>query len=510
MYLLSHLIHNGKTEMRKLFRKYRTCLSFFLIAQLVLPQALFARRAQLPGFYGSVSNLPQIASNALPKVKPDGLIQGVAGLSRPQSNQLIVHQNKSRAIIDWESFNIGEDAWTHFDQHGNTDWAALNRIYDQNPSLIFGKLTADGKIYLINRNGILFGPGSQINVHSLAASSLDIDVQDFLGNTMHFTGDNARGVISNHGDIRAKPGGFVYLVAPDVENAGSIDVPSGRVALAAGNDVEMVILEAESRVFPFVYVQPGTRGTAANLKNGSITADTGVAGLYGRNVNQDGYIRSVTAVTNNGRIELHASENVTTGANSITESKITDNPESVHSSFGLTGGEIHVAGLDEKIVVQDQFQNQMTNTRRIVHAGAMTAKSGTVTLSAQERVYLESDSRIDVSGYWVRNSAAAVTVEAQLNSVELKNDHTQKDGILQGMTVVINPKEGSSIGDLSATLNSEYLTAREMATAGGEIRLSAPDGDIIVREDALLDFSGGGTIVSSGHYNTTKLVSGTR
>ena len=272
----------------------------------------------------------------------------------------------------------------------------------------------------------------------------------------------------------------------------------------------MVILEAESRVFPFVYVQPGTRGTAANLENGSITADTGVAGLYGRNVNQDGYIRSVTAVTNNGRIELHASENVTTGVNSITESKITDNPESVHSSFGLTGGEIHVAGLDEKIVVQDQFQNQMTNTRRIVHAGAMTAKSGTVTLSAQERVYLESDSRIDVSGYWVRNSTAAVTVEAQLNSVELKNDHTQKDGILQGMTVVINPKEGSSIGDLSATLNSEYLTAREMATAGGEIRLSAPDGDIIVRKDALLDFSGGGTIVSSGHYNTTKLVSGTR
>ena len=502
--------------MRRHFTTIRTGLIFLLILQLVMPPGLIAQQPSIPGLYSNIlPNLPEVSPTQLPQLTTDGVLAGVSGLSNPDSNTLVVHQNQSQAVIDWDTFNIGSEAWTHFDQQGNTDWSVLNRIYDQNPSLIFGKLSGDGKLFLLNSNGILFGPGSQVDVHALAASSLDIAQQDFLNNVLHFSGDDTRGPVSNHGTIQAGSGGYIYLMAPDVENAGTLDAPAGQVALAAGNDVEIVTLEAVSyRTSPFVYVTPGASGTAENLESGRITADTGIAGLYGRNVNQKGYIRSITAVTNKGRIELHASDKVTTGAGSVTETPVSDNPETVHSSFGITGGEIHVGGLDQRVINNNQVVNATTETGRIEHSGEMKATSGTITMEAQDRIYLDAGSRLDVSGEWVMKSPEDSTITAQLNSVELKNDFAQQDGVLQGETVEVLPEEGSTIGDLSAHLNSEYLTAREMATAGGEISLTASNGDIIVREGngvqdaALIDFSGGGTIVTDGHYNTTKLVSG--
>jgi hypothetical protein len=98
--------------------------------------------------------------------------------------------------------------------------------------------------------------------------------------------------------------------------------------------------------------------------------------------------------------------------------------------------------------------------------------------------------------------------------VELKNDFSQKNGILQGKTLTVLPQQGSTIGDLSAHLKGEFLTAREMATAGGEITLETGNGDIIIRAGyegeaaAHIDFSGGGTRISNGLYNGTKLLSG--
>ncbi len=501
--------------MKLLIKNCRIVLIYYLVFHLMCPAMLFAQQATIPGLYQTiVTDLPEVPSNQLPENWT--IIEGVSQVSQ-SGNKQVVSQNKEKAVIDWESFNIGKEAWQHFDQQGHTDWAVLNRIYDENPSMIFGRLTADGSIFLINQNGILFGPGSQVNVHALTASSLDLDPDDFIANTLHFTGDDSRGPVSNHGDIQTGTGGHVYLMAPEVENYGSIDAPAGQVALAAGNDVTIETLEGVTyRTFPFIYVQPGEKGNAVNAASGKISADQGIAGMYGRNVNQNGYIRSVTAVTNNGRIELHASDRVTTGANSATETPVTDNPEKVHASFGLDGGEIHVGGLDRKIVINEQDVNETTATSVIEHNGRMAAPSGNIAMEAEERIYLSEGSELDVSGLWVATEAASSAVDVQLNSVELKNDFNQKNGILQGETITVQKQEGAGIGDVSAHLSGEFLTAREMATQGGEITLRVPDGDIIVRgavngeESAVIDFSGGGTIVSDGHINTTKLISGNR
>ncbi|MFH0725679.1 MAG: filamentous hemagglutinin family protein [Pseudomonadota bacterium] len=500
--------------MRKILSECRACVSLLLVIQLVLPFALLADQPQIPGLYSEIINNVRVPVNQLPQLRTNGLVRGVKDIKQPQANKLVVNQNEDKAVIDWESFNIGEEAWVQFNQKGNTDWSALNRIYDENPSMIFGKLTADGKIFLINKNGILFSPTSQVDVHSLAASSLAIAEEDFLNNVLKFEGDDSAGAVSNHGNIQAGTGGYVSFMGPEVENAGTIAAPSGQIALIAGNDVEMKLLD---RTFPYIWVAPGEKGTAVNTETGSIIADAGLAGMYGRQVNQSGYIRSISAITNNGKIELKASEKVTTGPASRTISPISDNQEKVHSSFELQGGEIEISGLDQKKIVNiatNEIKNQTTSTKVIIHSGEIAAKSGTITMDAMDRIYMDAGSRLDVSGEWVDRSSDSVDIDAPLNSVELKNDFSQKGGELEGETITVLPQEGSTIGDLSAHLNGEYVTAREMATAGGKILLQAENGDIIIRdgydgkEAALVDFSGGGARISDGHHNITKLVSG--
>ena len=171
---------------------------------------------------------------------------------------MTVHQVEDKAIASWETFNIGENSWVYFDQQGNTDWQALNRIYDRNPSQIFGKLTADGQVYLVNQNGILFGGTSSVNVHSLAASSLNVDNDTFLNltNSSEITFDgsenydpenqpdwqpgngfvyNRGGFISvelvkeENGEATVIRDGSVFLVAPDVGNSGTIVATYGQI-----------------------------------------------------------------------------------------------------------------------------------------------------------------------------------------------------------------------------------------------------------------------------------------
>jgi filamentous hemagglutinin family protein len=341
-------------------------------------------------------------------------------------NRLDVYQNRNKIVLDWNTFDIGRDAETQFHQNGGS---ALNRIYDQDPSKIYGKLTADGKIYLINQNGILFGPGSRINVHSLTASSLKLkfepepvydDDNIFIGWKWedHFARIGGEEAVSNHGDIQADKGGAVFLIGPEVENAGTIDAAGGQVALIAGNDVEMKLVD---RTFPYVWVTRGEKGetleekgTAVNTETGRITADAGLAGMYGKTVNQDGYIRSITAITNNGRIELKASEKVATGPSSRTITPISDDPEKVHSSFQLAGGQIVIAGLDQKKIVNistNEISNQTTSSGKIEHGGEITAKSGTITMDAKDRIYLGAGSSLDASGEWVDRSFESVPEE---------------------------------------------------------------------------------------------------
>jgi filamentous hemagglutinin family protein len=502
----------------------KTALLFSLA--VLLPPLCFAG-PNIPGFYGKVGpSLPPVAPNALPASK--AFIQGVDRLVEvPGANKAVLYQNQPKAIIDWNSFNIGRDAWMHFDQKGNSEWAALNRIWDRNPSQIFGRLTADGHVYLINQNGILFWPGAKVNVHSLIASSLNLQDENFIGGILKFKAEDFRGAgddlffdrisgipgaVSNHGLIQTDELGSVFLIAPSVENSGVIISPVGQIGLIAATHAEIFQnLLNTSRTAPVVLVKGGP-GEATNFENGWLIADTGLVGMYGRLVNQEGLIRSITAVKKAGAIELHASERISTGPKSLTSTLVSDSTEAVNQSFVFHGGTVDLGGLMQANYGSGGNLTSLENTAtpRIEHRGSIEGASGVVSLRAVERVYLETGSIIDVSGTWVDKTADVNLKEAQLNSVQLRDDYGQKDGLLKALKITFDSLYGSAIGDVSGSLTTQDVTAREQSTKGGVVTIDAGFGDVILKDAAEIRFSGGGLRYGAGPMDTTRLLSGTK
>lgn len=450
--------------------------------------------AYIPGYYGNVASILPPTATALP-TNPT-VVSGISGIET-SGNDMTVHQDKPRAVIHWGSFDIGSEASVRFEQP-DTSAKALNRVTGNTPSQIYGNLTANGQVYILNQNGILFGPGSQVNVHSLTASALNIKDEDFLtlptfaqGGTETYSynapyADDA--TVANHGTITAGNLGSVFLIGPQVENNGTIVADSGHVGLFAGDRV--TISQYESGEFNIQATAGATSGTATNFADGKIITDKGWTGMYGKVVNQEGLIRATTALEKNGRIELVGSKKVRTGATSVTETPIT------------TSGE-------RKIV--DEVKTSKITIKApdgsIEHYGTIRASAGTVIVEAKDRIYLETDSSIDVSGLWVELTAEDRTVVVQLNSEELRDAFVYKDGPLKGEKVQVDIVTGLEIADISGYLDSIARSAAELSSKGGSIRLRATgeNGEVIVKQGALLDFSGGGIIYGDGLVAATKV-----
>jgi filamentous hemagglutinin family protein len=460
----------------------------------------------IPGYYGPDAALQAPAATALPALLPGGRLDN-AFVNTPQNNSLTVEQNADKAVIDWQSFDIGQDASVHFEQQSS--WSALNVIHDADPSRIYGGLTAEGTIHLINQNGILFGPGSTVNVHTLVASALSLDANDFLlGNPAYkavsYTGQalDPDATVANHGTITTESGGGVFFLAPRVENAGSITSEAGQIGLAAGTEISLAQddREGSSRTQLLVRISKEP-GLAVNYEGGLLSAPVGLVGMYGKTIRQDGIIRAVTAVKKAGKIELMASDRITTGASGRTESPVSASVETVHKTFEFEGGSIFLTGLN------DYGPSPSSPALVIGHNGYIGAPSGEITLAGSERVCLAGTSTVDASGAWVGKDAVSLMITAQLNSVEMRDETLQKGGVLQGAAITFPAQKGSGIGNISGSLSSEERTALEQATHGGTIILAATDGEVIVREGALLDISGGGMAVEGGHAGGTLLAS---
>ncbi len=147
-------------------------------------------------------------------------------------DRLIVVQQSGKAIVNYGSFNIGGSETVRFIQPGSSA-AILNRVTGGGASSIDGNLFANGRVYLINPNGILFGGGANVNVGSLVASAMNMSDGDFLSGNLFFSGGG--GSVINNGSISA---GRVYLVGGHVENNGRIG--GGKVVLAAGQQSVLI------------------------------------------------------------------------------------------------------------------------------------------------------------------------------------------------------------------------------------------------------------------------------
>ncbi|MFN0164311.1 MAG: filamentous hemagglutinin N-terminal domain-containing protein, partial [Burkholderiales bacterium] len=166
--------------------------------------------------------------------------------------------NSPNTIIQWGGFSIRADEITRFIQQGPGS-AVLNRVTGPQASQLLGQLLSNGRVFLINPNGIVVGPGATIDTAGFIASTLNMSNADFLSGRLRFEADGKPAGIANYGVIRSH-GGLIALVAGAVENHGTISSPGGQVAIAAGRSVEIV--DANS---PNIRVRLNNVGSEAQL-----------------------------------------------------------------------------------------------------------------------------------------------------------------------------------------------------------------------------------------------------
>ncbi len=138
-----------------------------------------------------------------------GQVVGGAGSIDQTGSKTTIHQETERMAIDWQSFDVKADERVQFVQPTSTS-VALNRVLGNRGSEILGRIDANGKVILVNPNGIVFGLGSQINVGGIMASGLNIDPNDFMNGEFTLTAiEGTEGKVINSGIINAATGGSV-------------------------------------------------------------------------------------------------------------------------------------------------------------------------------------------------------------------------------------------------------------------------------------------------------------
>ena len=221
-----------------------------------------------------------------------------------QGTRTTITQTTPNAVINWQSFGIAAGEAVHFQQPGSNS-VALNRVLGSDPSAIYGSLSANGNVFLVNPAGVLFGPGASVHVGGLVASSLAISDGDFMGGRYSFNG--AGGPVVNRGTIAAD-GGYVALLAGDVSNQGTISARLGSVVLAAGDAISLDVLGGN-----LLHVTVDRAAVDALVRNGGLVqADGGQVvltaqasgSLLAGAVNNTGVIQAQTIAAHNGTIRL--------------------------------------------------------------------------------------------------------------------------------------------------------------------------------------------------------------
>jgi trimeric autotransporter adhesin len=279
-----------------------------------------------------------VATHVAMAAPTDGQVTAGSGSVSQSGTTTTVTQSSQNLSLSWSSFNTTSNETVTFIQP-STSSIAVNRISDTSATQFYGQLNANGQVYLINPNGILFGAGSQINVGGLVASTLDISDASLTSATRNFSGTGS-GSIINQGTINAANGSYVAFIGNTVSNQGTINAPSGAVALGAGSDVT---LSFSSDSLVKLQINQSTLDNLA--ENGSlIKADGGAVWLSAGA--KDAVLASV--VNNTGIIQARSVQNVdgtiVLEAGSAGTASNSGTLDASGVSTGETGGTVKVLG----------------------------------------------------------------------------------------------------------------------------------------------------------------------
>lgn len=285
-------------------------------------------------------------------VPSDGLVVNGSATISQNGSTTTVDQSSARAVIDWRSFDTAANEVVRFNQPGS-DAAVLNRITGGSPTNFMGQLVADGKVFVVNPNGIVFGAGSKIDVGGLVAGTLSIRDDDFMNGRDFFTQDasKANSYVVNRGEIHIADNGFCFLVAPGVSNKGTIVAQLGKVVMASAKELTLdfngdglMTYTVSGKVLDSVLGPDGKPLGSAVDNSGTIRAKGGEivmlsdagAGVFPSVVNNSGVLEA-------GALEAHGGMVVLTGG----DEGLVSNSGTIDvsgSESGQKGGTVKVLG----------------------------------------------------------------------------------------------------------------------------------------------------------------------
>lgn len=537
------------------------------VAAIAAQQA--AQAAGRQAAFGQVSTIPDGLGKGGLQVD-NSLTQGWTNAKGPTQSQsggkttVTVEQTADKAILNWETFNVGRNTTVDFQQQSN--WAVLNRVNDPNarPSEIQGQITGAGTVMILNRNGVVFSGTSQVNVRNLVAAAANITDEQFTqrgiyvdtnGTQPTFT-DAAGKVDVQHGALiqthnpatSTDAGGYALLLGSEVENAGTLITAKGQTTLAAGDSF---------------YIRKGvgttgndrstTRGNevATSLKAGStagkvsnsglIMASTGDITLTGHQVQQNGVVLTSTSVDTRGTVHLLNSATDTTGSVTLGEGSTTaillDAGDSSaldsQKSAGLTKLDGQAANL-----ITGQFNHlsavaDRTDQSRIeiVSGGTVDFQKGSITLatggqvavSAAGRSLVRDGAMIDVSG------AVGVKVSMEANNIKINVQGNEQrdasvnrdDGKLINNDVWVDLRElvfvpagtngyatdrwytAGGLLEVGGYLGTQGHSVGEWMAQGGTVTFTGKD--VVTQQGAQINLSGGTVDVQAGYIEQTWL-----
>jgi len=288
---------------------------------------------------------------AMAQTLPSGgtVVSGAANIQQSGASQTVT-QASQKAIINWQNFSIGAGGSVNFVQP-NSSSVVLNRVLGSARSDIYGRLTANGQVFIVNPNGVYFGAGSAVDVGGLLATTLNIGDDDFLsGNYVFSRGslDAARRDVINEGVLKARDKGYVILAGDYAANRGIVQAKLGTAALASGS--KMTLDVQGDNLINFAVNEKTVAQLSGVENSGQLLADGGRAimtaavatDLQTAVVNNTGLVRANSAEERNGEIILSAD-----GGNTLNSGTL----DASGKAAGQTGGNIEVLG--DKVALTD-------------------------------------------------------------------------------------------------------------------------------------------------------------
>jgi filamentous hemagglutinin family protein len=475
-----------------------------------------------------------------------------------------VNQTSAKAMLNWTSFNVGPKTRLVFNQSAGgaaaSSWTVLNRIQGStSPSEIFGAITAPGQVLILNPNGVLFGAGAQVNLHSLVAGAISISNGQFLtsgiygsfGSSASPGVPGASSVIVQPGAIITTPaptnasdgGGSVVLIADTVQNGGTIETPAGQTILAGGRFFTLrpgYSVPANTTVTPGkcgsesecsttlgTEIDASGQGIATNT--GYIAATTGDITLAGRSLTQSGIVYATTSVSRRGTIHLLSDTTDTKSSIVFTPGSLTyiapdpnslpannsqrdDTPRTAYGDIGMA----NQAGLTD---YPDRSRIEITtggtvdfasNSLVLANGGqvAVSTEQNATNAAPQGHVFVASGAQIDVSGLNnIIEPMSANTFQVNIQGGPLADSPINRDAkLLFNSTITLDSRRVTYVAPSAVDPNARDYTAGGLLEVSGELsqieqsisQWSAIGGNVTMRTGAVVAQPGSVVNIAGG------------